>query len=65
LLPLLNTADNGNMTVDLFLYYSSKLSSLVKTSPTPADLKLYDDIIKRVVSYTDLMMKNNLATTAS
>ena len=51
------------MNLDLFMYYTEQIPEIISKNPnpTPADILVYDDIIKRVVSYTNLIMKKDLA----
>lgn len=57
LMPLLNTADNTYMNVTIFMYYTSQIPVYVSdiSSPTAFDINNYVDIIKKVISYTNLM----------
>lgn len=54
------------MTVDLFMYYTSLIPVVIAENPTPnaTDMLIYDDIIKRVVTYTNLIMTQQLASSA-
>ncbi|KAL4455859.1 hypothetical protein ABPG74_003269 [Tetrahymena malaccensis] len=67
LLIQVGTTGNSNMNPDLFEFYASLLPNYVsgKTTPTPSDYMNFIDIIKKVVTYTDYMVANNLATSAS